>query len=70
MKIKNIIIGVITSIVLINCGMSVLATGFDINADNKIEACLPIERRRWVASIIMIKAIVTAKMNNGELKLS
>lgn len=37
MKIKNIIIGVITSIVLINCGMSVLATGFDINADNKID---------------------------------
>lgn len=37
MKIKNIIIGVITSIVLINCGMSVLAKGFDINADNKID---------------------------------
>lgn len=37
MKIKNKIIGVITSIVLINCGMSVLATGFDINADNKID---------------------------------
>ena len=37
MKIKNIIIGAITSIVLINCGMSVLATGFDINADNKID---------------------------------
>ena len=37
MKIKNIIIGVITSIVLINCGMSVLATGFDINADNKVD---------------------------------
>lgn len=37
MKIKNIIIGVITSIVLINCGMSVFAKGFDINADNKID---------------------------------
>lgn len=37
MKIKNIIIGVITSIVLINCGMSVLAKGFDINADNKVD---------------------------------
>ena len=37
MKIKNKIIGVITRIVLINCGMSVLATGFDINADNKID---------------------------------
>lgn len=37
MKIKNIIIGVITSIVLINCGMSVLAKGFDINADKKID---------------------------------
>lgn len=37
MKIKNIIIGVITSIVLINCGMSVLAKGFDINSDNKID---------------------------------
>lgn len=37
MKIKNKIIGVITSIVLINCGMSVLAKGFDINADNKID---------------------------------
>ena len=37
MKIKNIIIGAITSIVLINCGMSVLAKGFDINADNKID---------------------------------
>ena len=37
MKIKNIIIGVIASIVLINCGMSVFATGFDINADNKVD---------------------------------
>lgn len=37
MKIKNIIIGVITSIVLINCGMSVFATGFDFNADNKVD---------------------------------
>lgn len=37
MKIKNIIIGVITSIVLINCGMSVFAKGLDINADNKVD---------------------------------
>lgn len=37
MKIKNIIIGVIASIVLSNCGMSVFATGFDINADNKVD---------------------------------
>lgn len=37
MKIKNIIIGVITSIVLINCVMSVFATGFDFNADNKVD---------------------------------
>lgn len=37
MKIKNIIIGVITSIVLINCGMSVFATGFDFNTDNKVD---------------------------------
>uniref|UniRef100_UPI003AF92C5B GH25 family lysozyme n=1 Tax=Ruminococcus sp. TaxID=41978 RepID=UPI003AF92C5B len=37
MKIKNKIIGVITSIVLINCGMSVFAKGLDINADNKVD---------------------------------
>lgn len=37
MKIKNIIIGVITSIVVINCGMSVFAKGLDINADNKVD---------------------------------
>lgn len=37
MKIKNIIIGVIASIVLSNCGMSVFATGFDFNADNKVD---------------------------------